>query len=461
MTVSKEMGLSALILAAGNGKRMKSARPKVLCEVLFKPMICWVRDWCVRAGIEEICVVLGPDGDEVKTYFPEGTSFALQRERRGTGHAALQAEAFLRAHAGGDVLVLGGDAPFVDDETIRGALEMHRESGCAVTVITAQVDDPTGYGRIVRSKRSVTAIVEEVDADDTTRSIREVNSGSYWFKADFLLEALSHLGCDNAQGEYYLTDTVRAAVRAGKGVCAYCSPNADIAQGANDRRGLLRLGNIARMRVFERLMDAGVQVLSTDGVLISPDAEIGRDTQIYPNVIIRGHSRVGEGCVLTSGTVITDSVVGDGAVINASQITSSTVGDGARIGPFSQLRPDSHIGKGVKIGDFVEVKNSTVGEKTSIAHLTYIGDSDVGERVNFGCGTVTSNYDGRRKYRTVIGNDAFIGCNTNLIAPVTIGDGAYTAAGSTITDDVPDDALAIARERQTVKPGGALKYHKD
>lgn len=459
--LNEKSSLSALILAAGNGKRMKSTHPKALCEILFKPMICWVRDWCLRAGITDICVVIGPEGDAIRAHFPENTSFAVQTDRRGTGHAVMQAEDFLRAHAGGDVLVLAGDAPFVDDETLRGALHSHREENRSVTVITAEVDDPTGYGRIVRGKDGVEAIVEEADANAEVRAIREVNSGSFWFDVDFLLNTLSHLGCNNAQGEYYLTDTVHEASRIGARVGAFRSSNADVALGANDRRGLLRLSEIARMHVLERLMDEGVHILCADGVMISPDARIGRDTQIYPNVIVRGHTRIGEGCTLTSGTVITDSVIGSGAVINASQITSSTVDDGASIGPFSQLRPNSHIGPRVKIGDFVEIKNSTLGEKTSVAHLTYIGDSDVGERINIGGGVITCNYDGVHKHRTAIGDDAFIGCNTNLIAPVSVGNGAYIAAGSTITDDIPDDALAIARERQTVKPGRAVRYRKE
>lgn len=459
--MSNDSRLSALILAAGNGKRMKSDKPKALCEVLFKPMVSWVRDWCLKAGITDLCVVTAPDGGEVRAQFPEGTSFAEQRERLGTGHAVMQAMDFLRAHEDGDVLVLNGDSPFIDDETIRGALALHRGEDCQITVVTASVQDPTGYGRIVRSNRSVRAIVEEADADDAARQIHEINSGSYWFKTRYLIESLNRLGCDNAQGEYYLTDTVRGATLHGARVRAYCSPNEDIALGANDRRGLLKLTEIARRRVLDRLMDAGVHILCADGVLISPDAQIGRDTQIYPGVVIRGATRVGAGCVITSGSLIEDSVLGDGVLVNASQIYSSRVCDGARVGPFSHLRPNSQIGPGAKIGDFVEVKNATVGERSSVSHLTYVGDSDVGAHVNLGCGVVTCNYDGTAKHRTVIGDGAFIGCNTNLVAPVTVGSNAYTAAGSTITEDVPDGALAVARERQIIKPGRAASLLRE
>ena len=458
MDKQQEGGLCALILAAGNGKRMRSQKPKALCEVLFKPMICWIRDWCLRAGLPEICVVISPEGDEIRTHFPENTAFAIQSERKGTGHAVMQAKEFLRAHAGGDVLVLNGDAPFIDDKTITGALALHRQERAAVTVVTAEVEDPTGYGRIVRSRRNVSAIVEHADADDAVRAIHEINSGSFWFNIDFLLSALGELSCDNAQGEYYLTDTVKAAARAGRRVCAYCSENRDIVLGANDRRGLMRLNSIARERVFDRLLDEGVSLLSTDGLLISPDAQIGPDTTLYPGVVIKGRTVIGRGCTITGGSVIEDSIIGDFVTVNASQIVRSSVGDGARIGPFSQLRPDSHLAAGVKLGDFVEIKNATIGEKTSVAHLTYIGDSDVGARCNFGCGVAVANYDGLKKSRCVIGDDVFIGCNTNLVAPVTLEDGAYTAAGSTITDDVPADALAIARARQSVKPGWSADF---
>ncbi|MCI8622666.1 MAG: bifunctional UDP-N-acetylglucosamine diphosphorylase/glucosamine-1-phosphate N-acetyltransferase GlmU [Provencibacterium sp.] len=458
MNETQGAGLAALILAAGNGKRMHSQKPKVLCEVLFKPMIAWIRDWCSRAGIMEQCVVISPEGEEIRSYFPEGTAFAVQQERRGTGHTVMQAMDFLRAHAGGDILVLNGDAPFIDDETIRQALRLHRQEQAAVTIVTAEVEDPTGYGRIVRSRKNVSAIVEHADADDAVRDIREINSGAFWFRTDFLIDALASIGCDNAQGEYYLTDTVKVATGRGERVRAYCSENRDIVLGANDRRGLLKLNEIARRRVFDQLLEKGVNLLCTDGLIVSPDACIEPDATLYPGVIIKGNTRIGAGCVITSGSVVEDSVLGEGVTVNASQIYRSTVGDGARIGPFSHLRPDSHLAAGVKLGDFVEVKNSSIGEKTSVAHLTYVGDSDVGARCNFGCGVVTVNYDGLKKSRNTIGDDVFIGCNTNLVAPVTLGDGAYTAAGSTITEDVPGDALAIARARQVNKPEWSARF---
>ena len=272
---------------------------------------------------------------------------------------------------------------------------------------------------------------------------------------DFLLDALDRLRADNAQGEYYLTDVIGIAVAQGRRVCGYEAPDSRIAMGANDRRGLLRLNEMARQAELERHMDSGVEIVCADGVMIAPDVVIGQDTTILPGTILKGKTVIGKNCVIGPNTVIEDSFVGDGCRINACQIEQSRLDERIKIGPFTHVRPNSHLKAGVKIGNFVEVKNSVIDENTAVAHLTYVGDSDVGKNVNFGCGTVTVNFDGHAKYRTVIGDDCFIGCNSNLIAPVEIGAGSYVAAGSTITDPVPDDALAIARARQVLKPGWA------
>ncbi|MBQ2791504.1 MAG: bifunctional UDP-N-acetylglucosamine diphosphorylase/glucosamine-1-phosphate N-acetyltransferase GlmU, partial [Oscillospiraceae bacterium] len=328
-----------------------------------------------------------------------------------------------------------------------------KQSGAAVTVLTAILDNPTGYGRIVRgADGQVKAIVEQKDADEATRAIREINAGTYWFSVDFLLEALEKLTPNNAQGEYYLTDVIGIAAEAGLVVSGAAAKDPKAAMGANDRKGLLALNEYARRKVLEQHLENGVEFVCTDGIVIGPRVQIGADTRILPGTILKGKTAIGEGCVIGPDTVIEDSVIGDGCVINACQIEQSRLDENIKIGPFTHVRPNSHLKKGVKIGNFVEVKNSVVGENTAVAHLTYVGDSDVGARVNFGCGTVTVNYDGHSKFRTVIGDDCFIGCNTNLIAPVTVGDGSYIAAGSTITDEVPADALAVARARQVVKP---------
>lgn len=448
----------AVILAAGDGKRMKSKYPKVLCRVLERPMISWVLDSVRQAGIEQICVVTGKGGELIEEVCG-GCSFARQQERLGTGHAAAQARDFLAAHPG-NVLILCGDAPFIDAAAIARAHELHTRTASAATVITAQLADPTGYGRIIRRGDQIAAIVEQADATAEEASVREINSGAFWFDTAFLLGALERLTPQNAQGEYYLTDTVKIAVEDGRRVSGYLSDHPDVVLGANSRKGLWELGEIARKRVIEKHMENGVEFVSTDGVMIAPGVKIGADTRILAGTMLTGDTVIGEDCVIGPMSRIENSVIGDGTVINACQVYDSKVGRGVKMGPYVHIRPNSVILDKVKIGDFVEIKNSRIGEGTKVPHLTYVGDSDVGAGVNFGCGCVTVNYDGRVKSRTTVGDRAFIGCNTNLIAPVKVGDGAYTAAGSTITEDVPDGALAIARSRQENKAGYAEKKLK-
>ncbi|WP_147539090.1 bifunctional UDP-N-acetylglucosamine diphosphorylase/glucosamine-1-phosphate N-acetyltransferase GlmU [Anaerotruncus rubiinfantis] len=446
----------AIILAAGDGKRMKSSRPKVLCEVLFKPMLRWVEDACRTAGIEEIYIVAGKDPDSLRAAVTPACHFVLQPERLGTGHAVMMArDALLR---GGDVAVLNGDAPFVSAEVLIGALSQHRAAQNAVTVVTARIENPTGYGRVLRGEDGgVRAIVEERDATEAERAVTEINSGAYWFDAAFLREALEKLRPQNAQGEYYLTDAVGIAVREGLPVGGYLCADSDATLGANDRKALKQLNEIARQREIDRHLENGADIPCDDGIIIAPGIKIAPDAQILPGSILLGTTAIGAGSVIGPNSRIENSTIGAGSKILSSYVTDSTVGEDARIGPFTQLRPGSHVGDRVKIGDFVEIKNSTLGEGTSVAHLTYIGDSDVGRFCNFGCGVVTANYDGNRKYRTEIGDRAFIGCNTNLISPVKIGAGAYTAAGTTVTGKVPDGALAIGRVRQEIKEDWADK----
>ena len=451
----------AVILAAGDGKRMKSKKPKVLCEVLFTPMLAWVIASCEQAELTNLCVVTGNGADQVEAFLEGNYRTVLQSERRGTGHAVMMAREYLREFAGGNVLVLCGDAPFMDAGTIQSALEVHTRQNNAVTVITAELDEPGGYGRILRNDSGIAGIVEQKDADEDQLLIREVNSGTYWFKTDDLLAVLEELTCDNAQGEYYLTDTVALLLNKGKKAGAYCADNSDVNLGANDRKTLCELNEIARDRSLEAHMANGVEFVTTDGVVIAPSVQIGAGTTILPGTILRGYTEIGENCVIGPNTLLEDTFVGDDTVLNAVQAYQSKVHSQVKIGPFTHLRPGSEIKSHVKIGDFVEVKNSVIGEGTAVAHLTYVGDSDVGKNVNFGCGTVTVNYDGVNKFRTQIGDDAFIGCNTNLVAPVKVGNGAYTAAGSTVTKDVPDGALAIARSKQENKEGFAERKLRD
>lgn len=444
---------TALILAAGKGTRMKSDNPKVLCEVLFKPMINWVIDACRDAGIESICAVTGYRGELVAAAVGERVETAVQPQQLGTGHAVRCAEAFLKQNIEGDVIVLNGDAPFIDPDTIQNSYNLHKRQGNAVTVITARLDDPSGYGRVVRSRQGIEKIVEQKDASTAELLINEVNSGAYWFNVRYLLDVLFNLGNDNNQGEYYLPDTIALSLQKGRKVNAYVSQNPDVILGANSRSQLLGLSQIANRRVIDSLMDSGVEFMSLDGILIAPDVKVGKGTIILPGSILRDGSVIGEDCTIGPNSLISASQLGNRTTFNSSQCYHAEVGSDVNIGPFCHLRPNTVIHDGVHIGDFVEVKNSVIGEETHISHLTYIGDSDVGKQVNFGCGVATANYDGVKKARCTVGDHAFIGCNTNLVAPVTVGENAYTAAGSTITDEVPDEAMGIARAHQVNKEG--------
>ncbi len=444
----------AIIMAAGDGKRMKSTRPKPMLEVLFRPMADWVYDAAKSAGISDICVIC-PPGGVLQAHFADRAQTVVQRERLGTGHAVMQAREFINALGDGDVVVLNGDMPLCTGQTIRAAREYHRVNGNDVTVITARVTDPAGYGRIVRDETGFCRIVEHKDADPHTLAINEINSGAYVFSAPALLKALDRLNNQNAANEYYLTDTIALIAQAGGRADAFDAQDERVVLGANDPWQLVELNRIANDLSLRRQAANGVRFVSLDGIIIAPDAAIGADTTILPGTIIKGGCVVGAGCVIGPNTVLDHCRVGNGSTVNASQISGSRVGDHVTIGPFTQIRPGCDIKDHAKVGDFVEVKNSVVGEKTSIAHLTYIGDSDVGSGVNFGCGVVTVNYDGKNKARTTIGDHAFVGCNSNLIAPVTVGDGAYIAAGTTVTDDVPPGDMAIGRARQTNKKGYA------
>lgn len=426
---------------------MKSVKPKVLMEVLFKPMLGWVLDSVEKLSPDEICVVVGNGEDKIDAYLEQrGGKYTTVRQtvRLGTGHAVMQAEKVLKNSE--NVLVLCGDAPFMDDASLQAAYKMHTEGDCGATVIAAVPDNPFGYGRIVRDEKGdLLKIVEQKDATIKEQHIREINSGAYWFNSKDLLEALPKLSDSNAAKEYYLTDAVALIREAGRRTAVCTASHKAVVLGANTRNDLYCLNSFARMAVIGELLEKGVEFPCLDGIIIGMDVEIGQDTVILPNTIIRGKCKIGCGCEIGPNSLIENTQIGDGVIMNNVQAYQSTVDSGAKIGPFAQLRPDSHIGKSVKIGDFVEVKNSTVGDRTSAGHLTYIGDSDVGEGVNFGCGCVTANYDGITKFRTKIGDNAFIGCNTNLVAPVEVGENASTGAGSTITKNVPPDSLVVER----------------
>ena len=449
--------IAAVVLAAGDGKRMKSAKQKVTCCVLSKPMLSWVLDACKNTGIDlqNCCVVVSEDRKEVDELLPNEISTAVQSERLGTGHAVMCATDFLKlskSRGVKDVAVLCGDSPFIDSGSLLSALTLHREEQNSVTVITADCNEPASYGRIVRNGGRLEKIVEFADATKEEKEITEINSGVYWFNIDFLLEYLPELKNANSQNEYYITDMIAPASIDKKGGAFVCE-NPNIVLGANDRISLSKLNHIARDAILDKLRGMGADIPLNDGIIIGPDVTIGRDTTILPGCMITGDVKIGEGCVIGPNTRIIDCEIGNGSIIESSRLEKSKIGSNVRIGPFAQIRPNCTVADKVKIGNFVEVKNSVIGEKTSLAHLTYIGDSDFGGSVNVGCGVVTVNYDGRGKYRTVVEDGAFIGCNTNLIAPVKVGAGAYVAAATTVTEDVSSESLAIGRVKQSVKEG--------
>lgn len=450
----------AVILAGGQGKRMKADIPKPLFKVLGEPMLEWVISACEEAGVSDICVIKGFMGEMIDDYLGGRYRTALQAERLGTGHAVMQAIPFLNEDKSGHTLVLCGDAPFIDADTLSNALAAHIEQDNAVTVITAELEDPFGYGRIIRTETGISGIVEQKDASEEQKAVREVNSGAYWFRTADLVELLGKLDCNNAQKEYYLTDTISIAIADGKNAGAFKSENPEIIRGANDRKDLLALNNYARQAVIDKHLMGGVGFTCTDGIIIERSVEIGLGTEILPGTIITGKTKIGCGCVIGPNSIVEDSSVGDRVIVNTSQISGSIAENDTIIGPYVHVRPDSHIKNDARIGDFVEIKNSTIGEKSAVSHLVYIGDSDIGKKVNVGCGTATVNYDGVEKSRCVVGDYCFIGCNTNLIAPVKLGKAVYTAAGTTVTSDVPDYALAIDRGVMKVNEGYTLRKLK-
>ena len=444
---------TSVILAAGMGTRMKSKMPKVLHKVCGKPLSKWVIDASKAAGADKVCAVVGHKAETVKEVLGDVCEFALQAEQKGTGHAVMQAIDVIK-NSKGEVVILNGDTPLITAETINKAIEYHKNNGNQATVITAILDDATGYGRIVRDNDgSVLKIVEQKDASEEEKKINEVNSGMYVFDAQSLVYALDKITPNNAQGEYYLTDTLEILLSAGKKIGGYAISDNDEIRGINDRVQLNEAEKIMQKRINEYHMRNGVTMRNPESVYIEDGVEIGNDTEICQNVTIKSGTKIGSDCVIGSGSMLDRAVIHDGVDVLSSVILESEVDEGTHVGPFAYIRPNCHVGKEVKVGDFVELKNSNIDDGTEISHLTYIGDSDVGKRVNFGCGTVTCNYDGKKKYRTTIGDDCFVGCNTNFVSPINVGDGVYIAAGSTITEDIPENSLSIARARQVNKEG--------
>lgn len=441
----------AVILAAGEGKRMKSSLHKVLHPVCFKPMIRWITEAVQRAGVEKICVVAGHGRERLEAEIGD-FAIAVQAQPLGTAHAVMQAAPFIQECGADYVFVLCGDATLITDATLAKIADAHMSSGADMTLATAIVPNPAGYGRILRDKSgNVAGIVEHKDATHEQRKINEINSSIYCFCADFLLEVLPKISNRNTQNEYYLTDTVALAGRLGRCAAAFVLDDPTEILGINDRVQLAYVDKLMRKRINEGHMRAGVTIIDPDQTYVGGDVKIGRDTVIYPNTILKGMTSVGQDCEIGPDTTLCDCVVGDRCKLNRVCANVCEIQSDVTAGPYVNLRPGTRILAGARLGDFVEIKNSVIGYGSKVPHLSYIGDTDMGEGVNIGCGAVTVNYDGLKKHGTIIKDGAFIGCNTNLVAPVTIGRRAYTAAGSTVTNDVPDDALAIARSRQENK----------
>lgn len=444
------MRTTAIILAAGQGTRMKSKLPKVLHRVLGKPMVQWVIDCLTAAGVTDKITVLGHGAEQVATVVGEQTSIVYQTEQLGTGHAVMQGVKDLGAE-NDCVIVICGDTPLLQADTIKALLAKHNAEKNMVTVLTAQASDPTGYGRIVRNGAQIEAIVEQKDATEEEKTITEINTGTYCFNQQFMLQYLPTLTTNNAQKEYYLTDLIKIANQNQFPVGGYQLDDFSESLGVNNRVQLAQAEQVLRQRKCREVMLAGVTLIDPASTYIGADVVIGNDTIIYPNVVLEGATVIGSDNTIGMNCRFVDSIIGDNNDIQSTTIVESTVGNGCKIGPMAYLRPGTVLADQVKIGDFVEVKKSKIGTGTKIPHLSYVGDAVVGSSVNIGCGTITCNYDGVNKYQTTIKDNAFIGSNTNLVAPVVVEEKAFIGAGSTITKDVPADTLAVVRGELRLK----------
>lgn len=450
--------LVAVILAAGKGTRMRSKYPKVLHKVGGKPMLQHVIDAAAASGCDEKIIIVGHEAELVEKMIGSQGKTALQAEQLGTGHAVMQTAEALKDFTG-TALILCGDTPLLDGEELKKFCAAHKASGAAATVLTAVMDDPFGYGRIVRdASGNVHAIVEQKDATEAQKAIKEINTGIYCMECPLMFDVLATLTNNNAQGEYYLTDVLQKLNQSGKKVGGVITDDSYMVMGINSRKQLSVAEAVMRQRILDKHMDNGVTIMDPASTFIEAGVKIGRDTIIYPYTWLEGSTEIGEDCEIGPNARFTNVKIGDDNHLQFIYGHDCEVKNHVTAGPYVHLRPDTVISDHVKIGNYVEVKNSNVGEGTKLPHLTYIGDSDIGSGVNMGCGCITVNYDGKKKHRTVIGDNAFVGCNTNLVAPVTVQANTYIGAGSTITKEVPENALGIARARQKNIEGWAEKY---
>ena len=438
-------GKTAVILAAGAGTRMKSDRPKVLHEVMGRSMVSHVIAQVRKAGADHIVAVIGHGAEAVREALAdEGISFAEQKEQLGTGHAVLQALDAVPEK--GDVFILCGDTPLITGETLSDFAEYHHSRNAVLTVLTAAYDDPTGYGRIIRDAAGdLCRIVEQKDASDEQKKIREVNAGMYCVDAAFLRTALPKITNENAQGEYYLTDLVELAVMAEQKTAAFCVDDPEEIMGVNNRVQLAAASAVMQRRINREHMMNGVTIVDPQRTYIEQSVVIDADTEIWPGTVLRGNTRIGRGVMIGTDCLIENSTVGNGSDIQKSVIKDSAVGEFSSVGPFAYIRPGTVIGRECKVGDFVEFKNANFGDGSKAAHLAYIGDADVGTDCNIGCGVIFVNYDGKNKHRTAVGDRVFVGSNSNLVAPVTVHDDSFIAAGTTVTKEAPSGALIVGR----------------
>lgn len=457
------MGVAAIVLAAGEGTRMKSSRPKVVHEVLGKSMVQWVVDAARTAGVDRCVVVVGNGAEQVETLFAGDVDVecVLQEQRLGTGHAVHAALGKTQVEDG-QVLVLCGDTPLLRAETLKSlvdaAMSPAHEAGA---LLTMTYDDPTGYGRVmVAEDGCATAIVEQKDCTAEQALVKTCNAGVYCFDAELLRAHISELTCENAQNEYYLTDMVGILRAHGAAMAAVDCPDAVELMGVNSRIQLAQASRAMQERINLTHMAAGVTMLDPTQVWIGPDVTIGRDTEILPGTMLWGDTHIGENCVVGPQTRLTDTRVGSGCIVDETVAVQAVIDNDVECGPRAYLRPGAHLCDGSKAGTHVEIKKSTVGKGSKVPHLSYIGDCTIGEGVNIGAGTITCNYDGKNKNATTIGDGSFIGSDTMLVAPVNIGSRCTVGAGSTITRDVPDGALAVERSEQTVKPGWRPKWDR-
>ena len=444
--------LATIILAAGKGTRMKSDLVKVLHPLLGRPMVAYAVETSLGGlEAEKTVIVVGHQGEKVQKALPDDRlTFVSQHPQLGSGHAVLCARDAFQDYDG-TILVLSGDVPLVQTETLKALVAFHRQERATLTIGTTRLPDPTGYGRIVRRDGAwVERIIEERDASPEERDIDEINTGLYCVEASFLFDALCRVGADNTQGEYYLTDIVEIGCQDGQKMLAYEIQDSQQLLGINTRIDLAQAHQILRKRCLDRWMLEGVTITDPATTYIETPVTIGQDTMIYPNTTIRGKTTIGRCCTIGPNCLIADSELGDDVTVKAfSTIEESHIKRGAVIGPFSRLRPQSQILENAKVGNFVEIKKSVIGRESKANHLAYIGDTTLGERTNIGAGTITCNYDGAAKHPTIIGDEVFVGSNTELVAPVRIGDRAVIGAGSTITRDVPEGSLAVSRTKQS------------